>query len=122
MARGAASATMARRTRALQERRQQQRDNDVRAVLSTVEGRRLWWWLMDDVCGLHSGGFGGDTADLTYREGGRWVGLELMRHAQRVAPDNYVLALQERVSAAREEQLQREDAEATAEKETEENA
>ena len=109
-----ASPSAARRTAAQVELRQQQRDNDLRAVLSTAEGRRMLWWLLDDLCGLHSSAFGGNTADLTFREGRRDVGVKLMQHAQAVAPDSYVASLLEHVAAAKEEALHRDDAQTTA--------
>ena len=121
MRRNLGSAAAGRRTRAQAERRQQQRDNDVRAVLATPEGRRFLWWLLDDLCGLHSSAFGGDMPVLTFLEGRRNVGVALMQHAQALAPDEYVLSLQEHVAAAKEEALHREDAQTTAPAEESEN-
>jgi hypothetical protein len=93
--------------------RQEELDNAARQVLGTPAGRRFLWWLLDDVCGLHSGTFTG-TSETFYREGRRSVAIDVLKFVQRAAPDAYSLAVQEALSAAREAALHREDAEAQA--------
>jgi hypothetical protein len=77
---------------------EQQRDDDVRAVLSTIEGRRFLWRL------LEAGGLWGpsyaETATATaYNEGRRSVAINLMLELQRVAPERYLQALREHQEA-----------------------
>lgn len=81
---------------------QQQRDIDLRSVLSTPAGRRFYWRLTDGQCEVMSGSFRGeDTHETAYYEGRRSVGRELIADAQRVASGGYLLMLQEAMSARR---------------------
>jgi hypothetical protein len=68
---------------------QHQREEDMKAVLSTPEGRRFFWHLLDDVTRLHAASFTGDALTTAYAEGRRSVGIELMTEAQRVALPGY---------------------------------
>lgn len=90
--------------------RAQQRDADLRQVLSTAEGRRTFWWLLDDVCNLHGPSYTGDAAFTAYREGRRSVAIDVMRMAHTVAPDAYLQALQEHLTHGRHDELLRQQA------------
>lgn len=82
--------------KAREERRREQADDDLRAVLSTREGRAVVWRVVDEVAGTFSGTFTGSSQTF-HLEGRRSVGIDVMREAQRVAPQLYLLALSERM-------------------------
>lgn len=88
-----------------------QREEDVRWLLSTPMGRRVFWRLLDETCGTFSRSYDGTPLGTSFAEGRRSVGLALMTEAQRLAPADYVHALQEAVAAQEESRLRR-DAEA----------
>ena len=68
-----------------------QREEDVKAMLSTPAGRRWLWHVLDGVAGLFGGSFSGEGAlTSAYNEGRRAVGVALMTEAQRIAPARYV--------------------------------
>lgn len=95
----------------------QEADNDLRAVLSTAEGRRLLFRWIDRECRTFSASFQGQAALTDYNEGRRSIGIGLMTEAQRVAPELYVLALQEQLQRQGEEQVKRDAAQAKRESE-----
>ena len=83
-----------------------QRDDDLRAWLTTPQGRRSFWRVLDRECGLFALSYRGN-ADTYFREGQRSIGLTLMSEAQRVCPDLYVLALNEQLEEQRLDDLHR---------------
>lgn len=93
-----------RRQKALQEERRRRQDADMRAVLSTPEGRRFFFRLLDGVCNLHGGTFTGNSQTF-HLEGRRSVGVELLKEAQGVAPEAWALALQEQMALQRDDVL-----------------
>lgn len=111
--------TPAERQKKVKERERterEQRDSDLRAVLSTPAGRRFVW----DVINVHSGRdmqsfqplVSGDTALLmAFSDGRRSVGLDLHQLVKEVAPRSW---LEMTVEQARweEEKLQAQAAEA----------
>lgn len=73
-----------------------QRDEDLRWVLSTEQGRRFYLRLLEDESNLQGQSFAGSDTHLTaFREGVRAVGISLLEEAQRVAPGSYMKALNE---------------------------
>lgn len=97
---------------ALQERRREleqlartQRETDLRWVLSSPVGRRFFWRVLDDVCATFGRSYDGTPLGTAFSEGRRSVGLALLTEAQRVAPSDYVHALQEAVAAQEEARL-----------------
>lgn len=78
--------------------RRERLDNDLRAIMSRPEGRRFVCRLIDEICGVSSGSFSNDKAEMAFIAGRRDVGITLMREAQRVAPAEYVHLLVERTS------------------------
>lgn len=80
---------------------------DLRAVLSLAQGRRMVWHLLDERCRTFGGSFTGDPQWTALNEGRRAVGIELMQAAQEHAPDLYLQMLTEAVRAREEESLHR---------------
>jgi hypothetical protein len=78
----------------------QRRVDDVRLLMSEGAGRRVLWQLIDGTCGTFGGSYSGDALASAYREGRRSVGIEVMQELQRLAPEAYVLMLQERLKDA----------------------
>lgn len=71
-------------TRKLSMRDQQERD-DIRKLMSTPEGRRECWRLLEQ-CGVHQTSFVGEQPlTMAFQEGGRnigiWAEVRLMKHA-----------------------------------------
>lgn len=75
--------------------RQEQLKADFQAVMSLAAGRRVIWWFIDGVCGVHSGGFTGEALSTAFAEGRRDVGLKLLLKAQEWAPQELVHAIVE---------------------------
>jgi hypothetical protein len=97
---------LARRDRVERER-QERIDKDLRAVMATPEGRRVVFWLVDELAGL-AGDRGFDAESRAVDSGRRAVGRDLVRRLGRVAPQDWVSAYveawtdrQERDSEAR---------------------
>ena len=112
--RATTSRTAQRRLTALQDSTRESLENALRAVLLTPDGRRVLLWLAYDVCGLLSGTLTDSTNVTLHAEGRRSVGIDVLRRVQAVAPDAYVLAVQEQIAAGREYELQRKAAESAA--------
>ena len=71
-------------------------DRDLREVMDTRAGRRVVWRIIDLKARVAASSFAGEeTHAMAYAEGRRAVGLDLMAHAQRVAPTEYVHMLAE---------------------------
>jgi hypothetical protein len=88
--------------------------SDLTAVLSTPEGRRFVWDLLDDKAGTFGPSFVGEPHATSYNEGRRSVGLGLLVRCQQYAPDLYVQALQEQLAEARARQATQDAAEVAA--------
>jgi hypothetical protein len=73
---------------------------DIRAVMSTQQGRRFVWSLIESA-GVYAPSFTGAAETTAFNEGRRSVGIGLMVAAQRDVPDLYVIALQEQLAAKR---------------------
>lgn len=78
-----------RKERSLREREL----DDVKAVLSTKEGRRVWWKFLD-FCGVFRSSFTGNNSTF-YNEGQRNVGLKMLGDMNEAMPDAYALMLKE---------------------------
>jgi hypothetical protein len=74
-------------------RRRQQELNDVRAVLSTREGRRMFWRYLD-FCGVYRTSFQGQFQTF-FNEGQRNVGLVLLSDVNEADPKAHALMLEE---------------------------
>lgn len=76
---------------------ERERAEVLRALLSTPAGRRLFAWLVHDICGLYrpvaNAAF--DAQALHFREGSRAVGQVLHDQALRDARDQYMVLLSE---------------------------
>lgn len=79
--------------------RQKQNDDDMRVLLSSPAGRRLFWRVLTQ-SGLYSSSYAESPTATAYNEGRRSLGLALMQEAQRVDPARYAMALREQLDAA----------------------
>jgi len=79
--------------------RQKQNDDDMRVLLSSPSGRRLFWRLLTQ-SGLYSSSYAESPTATAFNEGRRSVGLALLVEAQRVDAARYALALREQLDAA----------------------
>jgi hypothetical protein len=76
---------------------------DLGVVMSTPEGRRFIWSLIEDA-DTWGPSFAGESSHSTsYNEGRRAVGLALLFRCQRDATGLYVTALQEHLARLQEE-------------------
>jgi hypothetical protein len=85
---------------------EQQRDADLRHALSTVEGRRFFWRLLEQA-GLYSPSYAEKAEATAYNEGRRSIAIALLQEAQRVAPERYLQALREQQDAVAQETRER---------------
>jgi len=67
---------------------QDQVDADLRFLLSTDQGRRYIWRVLE-VCGIYKSSFTG-SSETFFLEGQRNVGLKLLSDIMRVDPDSYI--------------------------------
>lgn len=71
-----------------------QKFDDLRSVLSTVEGRRFIWTLLGE-CGIFRSSYT-DSVDRTiYMEGHRQTGLNLLKQIEVACPDRFIQMMQE---------------------------
>jgi hypothetical protein len=68
--------------------------NDVRAILGTKEGRRLYWRYLG-FCKVFSSTFNHSGSVTAYQEGMRNVGLALLADVHEADPSAYLLMLKE---------------------------
>lgn len=73
-------------------------DEDLRAVLATPAGRRLFLRLVTQA-GTYSGSYAESPTATAFNEGRRSIGISLLREAQLVAPELYARALKEGLDA-----------------------
>ncbi len=79
----------------------EQRGSDLRSVLSTPQGRRCLWTMMNDF-GLYATSFHADNAHITaYREGLRQAALSILRDAQEYCPALFRLMMDENVYSSK---------------------
>lgn len=77
---------------------------DAKTVLSTPEGRR-WVWALLESAGVWSSSFESDALGMAFTSGRREVGLEVMRRLQRMLPGEYNLMVVEAAKAMAEAQM-----------------
>lgn len=75
---------------------QEERDDDLRAVLLTPVGRRFIWRFLEQA-GLYAQSFAVETHATAYNEGRRSLATALMRECQRVAPESWVRLVREQL-------------------------
>lgn len=98
-----------RRNRELQRRKEQQ-DTDLRVAMSSVEGRRLIWRILDEIAGVTEPSYtAGDTHETARREGRRSVGLDLLTEVQRIEPSRFVQMMNEEMQRRQEAALRVQD-------------
>lgn len=93
---------------ALAERRQEQRGEDLRALMSTEWGRRIAYWQIYELSGVTRRSYNagikyGAELSMAHGEGMREVGLELLRLVKETAPDQYLAMMAERIQASQDE-------------------
>jgi hypothetical protein len=82
--------------------RDAQFSSDLGAVLETPQGRRVLYRVIFSVAGVESLSYTGVNEATNFREGRRDVGLTLIREAQEMHPELYLLMLSEAVREASE--------------------
>lgn len=97
------------RLRKLEQLREHQADEDLRALMKRPEFRRWALQFIEDVCGVFGETFTG-TSETFHREGKRAAGISLLQAIQRLAPDDYVAGLAEEVDRRRREERTKHDA------------
>lgn len=103
------------RLKGLERRKQVRQDGDLAGVLSTEQGRRVFFRLMDGICGLNSLSFSGDRGTTDFKEGRRSVGVQLKQEIFRVCPEQWKTMEAEQYELQTEDRLFREKAEAATE-------
>jgi len=92
-----------------EEQAREQADQDLRAVLLTPAGRRFVWRVVESMTRSLDGSFAGEATHATaYNEGLRAVGLHITLETQRVAPELYVVMLQEALQEREDARRRRE--------------
>lgn len=78
---------------------------DLRAVIATAAGRRFFYRLVYNTCGLKESLFDGNIKDggssgqhMAWKDGARYVGKALEAAAERHCPEEYLLCHQERIA------------------------
>ncbi len=82
-----------------------QHKRDLAAVLSTPEGRRFIWRVIDAMSGAFGPSYDTHGGNMARNEGRRSVGLQLMKECMAQCPDLYVKMLGERVDEDKTFQL-----------------
>ena len=72
---------------------------DLRAVLSTPEGRRFAWSILS-ACGVYARSFTGEPLSSAFNEGRRSVGIEILERIEAQAPGSYQTMLKESLDEA----------------------
>lgn len=70
--------------------------DEIRAVMSTRDGRR-WIWKKLDWCHVFLPTFRQDPYQSAYSEGARLVGLELLKDVNSLGPEPYLLMQKESI-------------------------
>lgn len=94
------------KARQRQELDQLQRDEDLRAVLSTEAGRRWLWRLLEEECLLLQDIYDVEPRAEARMLGRRALGIHLLAEAQRVSAGAYQAMVLEEAKAAREKAIQ----------------
>lgn len=89
------------------------RARDLASVMSTVEGRRFIFDLLDRRCLVFSQSYTGNS-ETFLREGMRKVGIELMKEVQDTLTDLYVRMLNEQLTMQQQNRLAEEAAKSVA--------
>ncbi len=74
--------------RQTQKIRQDKDDNDLRFLLSSDQGRRFIWRILE-LCGIYKSSFTG-SSETFFLEGQRNIGLKLISEVLRVDPESYL--------------------------------
>jgi hypothetical protein len=80
--------------------------NDLAAVMSTAEGRRFVWALIEHA-GVYGPSYASEALATAYNEGRRSIGIGLQARCQADVPDLYVTALKEQLTELRAEAITR---------------
>jgi hypothetical protein len=81
--------------RAQEKLAQRQRDDDLRAIMATQQGRRFVMDIIDRRCNAHGTGLSWSGSEMYHNAGQRSVGVDLRTDCERVATEQYVEMLTE---------------------------
>lgn len=84
-------------------RRRERNLNDIRHIVATVEGRRLYWNLMV-TCGIFKTTFTGETNGTMFNEGRRSIGLKMLYDLMEAKPSVFEQMKRENDSELKREQ------------------
>jgi hypothetical protein len=85
----------------------------IKEWMSTVNGRLLFFWLVDEVCNADGTSFVLNSAQTAFNEGVRAVGVRVRERVQKVTARDYMQALNEELARRSENELHKETAEET---------
>jgi hypothetical protein len=89
-------------------RRRERHLNDIRHIVATPEGRRLYWKQMED-CGIFQTSFTGEVNSTMFNEGRRSVGLKMLFDLMDAKPSAFEQMKRENDSELKREQDRQEE-------------
>ena len=102
-----------KRTKQLQSAERQrkiQRDDFVKAALTTAQGRAYIWWIME-IAKTHYQPFTGNALTTSFNCGEMNIGKQILAHVLEVAPKGYLDMLAEKQEEALKDDRSKPDAE-----------
>lgn len=76
------------------------REEGLRSLLQTYEGRRYFWLLLED-CGVFRNPFTGNALTTSFNAGEQNVGQKLLAHLIQTAPETFTVMQKENADAQR---------------------
>lgn len=96
-----------KRKEVLEERERHQLETDLREVMGTPSGRRLYWHILANEGLLFSSSFHPSGSETAFAEGKRAVAISLMTRAQRVCAELYVRMMDEQLRSKADKEVRR---------------
>lgn len=96
------------KNKAFEERNRRRRNRDladIKKVLSTVEGRRLFWRLLSEA-GIFRNAFNGNALQMAFSTGNQNLGNLLWNDLNVIAPERYAQMQREYISDLKSEQVE----------------
>lgn len=76
------------------ERQLEQIEQDIRALMDSVQGRRFAWWVLE-ISGVYHSSYRDNPQAMAYAEGKRAFGNQFLDWLSTVAPQEFLLMQQE---------------------------